>query len=80
MQQIKHDALVTLTASCCAAGIEILLCYGWAHDTPWLRFDTNFDLWAPKNILIGSLVTFWRIWHFHILHRSMHPWVRDLSF
>ena len=64
------------TASCCGTGIEVFMCHGWSNGVGWLRFDQAFDPMAPKNILIGSAVTFWRIAHFHILHRSMHPWVK----
>lgn len=74
LQQIKHDVVVTLFASCCGSGIEILMCYGWANNVSWLQHDRNFNPLATKNILIGGSVTFWRIAHFHILHRSMHPW------
>jgi len=72
--QIKHDAFVTMTASCCAAGIEIFMCHAWANNVWWLRFSRDMDPLSAKSILIGSSVTFWRIAHFHVLHRSMHPW------
>jgi len=74
MHQIKHDVIVTLSASCCAAALEVFMCHEWAHGTKWLSFDRQMDPWALKSILIGASVTFWRIAHFHALHRGMHPW------
>ena len=75
LHQIRHDIFVTLSASCCAAGLEVFMCHKWAQGTKWISFDRQMDPWALKSILVGASVTFWRIAHFHCLHRGMHPWV-----
>jgi len=69
--QIKHDAFVTTTASCAAAGIEIVLCHFWA--TGKLPFP---PLWENPilDISLALLLTHYRIPHFHLMHRAMHPW------
>jgi len=69
--QIRHDAFVTTTASCAAAGIEIVLCHYWA--TGQIQFP---PLWSNPmlDITLALLLTHCRIPHFHLLHRSMHPW------
>eukprot|EP00940_MAST-03C_sp_MAST-3C-sp2_P001967 g1967.t1 len=68
--QIKHDAFWTTTASICAGIIEIILCHGWARGALSMRRDfmnTSTFLWAIT-------ITHWRIPHFWLIHRSMHPW------
>jgi len=70
--QIKHDALVTTSASCCGAAVEILLCHLWAvNKLP--AFQPLSE--APvMNLMFALLVTHYRIPHFHAMHRAMHPW------
>ena len=69
---MKHDALVTLFASFTGSLIEISLCYLWSTGKIASDFDFNENFWF--NIFCGATVTFWRIPHFHVLHRGMHPW------
>merc|ERR1719403_583458 len=70
--QIKHDAMVTTSASCCGAAVEILLCHLWAvNKLP--AFQPLSE--APvMNLMFALLVTHYRIPHFHAMHRAMHPW------
>jgi len=72
MHQIKHDAAVTMFASFTGACVEIGLCHAWA--TGMINYDADFRGNFLNNFILGSLVTFWRIPHFHIMHRGMHPW------
>ena len=74
---MKHDALVTLFASFTGSLVEISLCYLWSTGKIASDFDFNQNFWF--NIFCGATVTFWRIPHFHVLHRGMHPW-RTTSF
>jgi len=70
--QMKHDALVTTSASCCGAVVEILLCHLWASGK-LPAFAPLAD--APiTNLVFALLVTHYRIPHFHAMHRAMHPW------
>ena len=69
LRQMKHDAFVTTTASVCAAAIEIGLCHLWA--TGKAPFNPTFT-WST--ILWGVTITHWRIPHFWVVHRMMHPW------
>lgn len=71
-QQIKHDAAVTMFASFTGACVEIFLCHAWATGT--IKYENDFFGNFYKNLILAGLVTFWRIPHFHILHRGMHPW------
>jgi len=70
--QIKHDALVTTSASCAAAGIEIILCHLWA--TGKLTLTTTMSDAPYLNLAMALLLTHYRIPHFHLIHRAMHPW------
>ena len=70
--QIKHDALVTTTASCAAGGIEIILCHLWA--TGKLTLTTSLSDAPYLNLAMALLLTHYRIPHFHLIHRAMHPW------
>merc|ERR1711973_397535 len=70
--QISHDAMVTTSASCFAAIIEILLCHCWAAGK--LTLTTSLAEAPVFNFLLAILLTHYRIPHFHLMHRAMHPW------
>jgi len=72
MRQIKHDALVTVSASCFGAMIEIILCHCWAAGH--LTLETSLREAPVFNIVMGLLLTHYRIPHFYVMHRAMHPW------
>ena len=59
-------------ASFTGACVEIGLCHAWA--TGMINYQEDFRGNFLNNLILGSLVTFWRIPHFHIMHRGMHPW------
>jgi len=70
--QIKHDAMVTTLASVCGTGIEVVLCHLWASGTvPMQRLLSDTHL---INLLWCLTITHWRIPHFYLIHRGMHPW------
>jgi len=70
--QFKHDALFTTLASCSAAVIEILLCHAWA--TGRLTLTTSLSDAPVLNFCAALTLTHYRIPHFHLMHRAMHPW------
>ena len=65
--QIQHDALVTTSASCFAAMIEILLCHAWA--TGRLTLTSELSSAPVFNLVLALLLTHYRIPHFHLMHR-----------
>ena len=72
MEQFKHDAFFTSLASCLAAVIEIVLCHYWA--TGQLLMQRNLSEAPVLNTFLALTVNHWRIPHFYITHRFMHPW------
>ena len=58
MRQIKHDALVTVSASCFGAMIEIILCHCWAAGH--LALETSLREAPVFNIVMGLLLTHYR--------------------
>jgi len=72
LKQIRHDAMVTVSASCFAAMIEIILCHCWAAGH--LTLVTRLSDAPVFNLVMALLLTHYRIPHFHLMHRAMHPW------
>ena len=72
MKQFKHDSFWTTTASVFAGLIEVVLCYLWSNN--YIKCDRNIMDAPIKNIILGITVTHWRIPHFWLIHRMMHPW------
>ncbi len=70
--QIRHDALFSTLASVCGAGVEIALCHLWA--TGRLRMDRSVWDRPVVNVLLAITITHWRVPHFWLIHRTMHPW------
>jgi sterol desaturase/sphingolipid hydroxylase (fatty acid hydroxylase superfamily) len=71
--QMLHDMIWTLSSSFWASVLECVALNFWA--TGVLPYYSDF--WGNRklyNILSVALVTFWRISHFHLIHRAMHPW------
>ena len=69
---MHHDAAVTLVASLTGSLIEIVLCHFWASGQ--IVFDDNFRANFWPTFALGMTVAFWRMPHFHVIHRGMHPW------
>jgi sterol desaturase/sphingolipid hydroxylase (fatty acid hydroxylase superfamily) len=69
-KQILHDAFHTTIATVCGSGVEVLMCYGWANGI--LPMHNASVLWLT--IVAGLLTTHWRVNHFYLVHRMLHPW------
>jgi sterol desaturase/sphingolipid hydroxylase (fatty acid hydroxylase superfamily) len=70
--QIKHDAFYTTLSSFFGSCIEILLCHWWAIGAiPMQRSLSEAPL---TNIIVAITITHWRMIHFTLMHRGMHPW------
>lgn len=73
IDQFMHDAFFTLTASVQAGLIEVGLCWAWSND--YLPMKHQRLSQAPLTyFLLGASLTHWRIPHFYVMHRLMHPW------
>eukprot|EP00051_Salpingoeca_urceolata_P026491 m.477535 g.477535 ORF g.477535 m.477535 type:complete len:389 (-) comp20856_c0_seq1:247-1413(-) len=73
--QLKHDAFWTTLASVIAALLEIVLCHFWATGTfPMYKTLSEAPLY---HALWAVTITHWRIPHFYLIHRGMHPWKTD---
>ena len=70
IQHARSQAFWTTIATLCASGIEIALCHLWATG----RLSMSHDLWSPTTLLWAITITHWRVPHFWVIHRSMHPW------
>merc|ERR1712113_1173563 len=71
--QIAHDAIVTTMASLTGAAIEIMCCHFWCTGF-FPKFNPDLmanPLWTG---LWAITITHWRIPHFWLVHRMMHPW------
>ena len=73
--QFIHDSTWTTVSSIVAAGIEMLLCRGWASGA--IAFHHNLCEAPVRNFLWAIFITHWRVPHFWLIHRAMHPWKID---
>lgn len=71
--QIAHDAFVTTCASITAAAIEVLVCHGWACGALHAP-DLSISDRPLMTAALALTITHWRIPHFWLIHRAMHPW------
>ncbi|CAK9041394.1 unnamed protein product [Durusdinium trenchii] len=72
LRQLQHDALHTTLATLCGSGVEILLCRLWATGMlPMQETLAEAPLWT---LLWAATIVHWRIPHFYLMHRGMHPW------
>jgi sterol desaturase/sphingolipid hydroxylase (fatty acid hydroxylase superfamily) len=75
MTQLKHDAFMSTMASICGSGVEIWLCHAYASGQfPMQRTIAENPYYT---LLWAITITHWRIPHFWLLHRSMHPWKKS---
>lgn len=72
-KQILHDAFHTTSATLCGTALEVLMCYGWSNGLLPLHRADNHVL----TLLAALTVTHWRLPHFYLIHRMMHPWKRS---
>lgn len=70
--QLKHDAFYTTTAMFTAWAVEVIMCHLWASGT--VAFQK--DMWETPlvSLLWIITITHWRVPHFYLIHRGMHPW------
>lgn len=73
MAQIRHDAIATTIASLTAAAIEIACCHLWCTGA-LPAFEPSLSKQPLRNFLWAVTITHWRIPHFWLIHRMMHPW------
>ncbi|KAH8075758.1 fatty acid hydroxylase-like protein [Aureococcus anophagefferens] len=66
-----RDFLVATQSMFCAAAVECWLCRLWASGT--LASAPSLEL-SAKNVFLILTLTHWRIPHFWLIHRGMHPW------
>ena len=59
LKQIRHDAMVTVSASCFAAMIEIILCHCWASGH--LTLVTRLSDAPVFNLVMALLLTHYRL-------------------
>jgi sterol desaturase/sphingolipid hydroxylase (fatty acid hydroxylase superfamily) len=71
--QWAHDVFWTTVSSVMATVLEVVYCYCACNDflasPPQKIFSYTWD-----NILWVLLITHWRVPHFYLVHRIMHPW------
>jgi len=72
--QFIHDASFTMLSSVMAAGVECMLCF--AYSNGYLAYQTTEQFWAtfPINAFAILTMTHFRVIHFWVIHRAMHPW------
>ena len=70
-RQILHDAVMTLTASCIAGLLEIVLCHAWAVGQLPLPSLGQAPL---TNLVMALSLGHYRTPHFYLVHRMIHPW------
>ena len=70
--QLVHDALMTTSASLTAAAIEVFCCHMWASGA--FPFDRRLSDRPLVSAVAALTMTHWRIPHFWLIHRAMHPW------
>ena len=69
-QQILHDAVHTTSATICGTLIEAALCMGYSHG--YFSYQTRPNM--VVTVIAALLVSHWRVPHFYVIHRLMHPW------
>lgn len=72
-QQLVHDAGMTTCASLTAAAVEILCCHLWCIGV-FPRFNVQLMANPLWNLTWALTITHWRVPHFWLIHRGMHPW------
>jgi len=72
MTQFKHDIFFTTLATLTASATEIVLLHCWAKGyVPYYLDFSQYPLWL---VLWIVTMPYWRLGHFFIIHRMMHPW------
>jgi len=73
MSQFRHDGFWTFHSVFYNTGFECFLLHRWANGT---IEGVYFNFWEKTtySLLILLSTSYWRIVHFHIIHRLMHKW------
>jgi len=71
--QIFHDAIITTMASLTGAVLEIFCCHMWCTGR-FPKFEPDLKVHILWNLMWALTITHWRIPHFYLIHRGMHPW------
>eukprot|EP00051_Salpingoeca_urceolata_P019976 m.295707 g.295707 ORF g.295707 m.295707 type:complete len:319 (-) comp19516_c1_seq8:2234-3190(-) len=72
--QHTRDRWWSLSGLTISSGFEVAMMYLWASGA--VPFYTTFwsrPLWSVAHLLV---VSYWRDFHFYVVHRMMHPWFR----
>eukprot|EP01084_Bolivina_argentea_P102936 184403_1 len=73
ISQFKQDMFWSGSTALMSALVEICLCHLYSIGVFKYHSKTLMD--APiYNLLWASTLNYWRIFHFHLEHRLMHPW------
>lgn len=75
--QIFHDFCFSTCSTLISAGMEIYLLNAWAtNKLPLNPVAAAGTPWYADNTTLVWLVSmpFWRLAHFYMVHRMMHPW------
>lgn len=71
-KEILRDAFWSTTAMFTWWGLEVVLCHLWASGK--IAYQANIMETPIQNCFWALLITHWRIPHFYLIHRGMHPW------
>ena len=74
--QIYHDVLFTVLSTICASVVEIgglhFLANKYSPEVDYYSLSLMFSDMFSIALLVT--LTYWRLTHFYIVHRAMHPW------
>jgi lathosterol oxidase len=72
-KQIAHDMFWVLVSTLISSVFEILLLHAYA--TGQLTYANPTVWWSDLATILWLLsMPYWRLAHFYIVHRTMHPW------
>ena len=75
-EQIKHDMFWTFIGTMMGSLVEILYLYALANEL--VPSVVEMNLFHPNYIYTNAIwilfISHWRLAHFYVIHRLMHPW------
>jgi hypothetical protein len=74
LNQIRHDQFYTFFCVLCASTVEIVTLHLYAIGFFAGATQDFFGANAFSNITWVAFTTYWRLTHFWLVHRMMHPW------
>lgn len=72
--QIRHDQFHTFFCVLCASAIEITTMHLYATGRFAGGMTAFFGVAVASNLAWVLTTTYWRLTHFWLVHRMMHPW------